>query len=238
MKKTLLALAGIAMLLSFVGCKTTEVKESDLRGEAATVSTPKRKIVDYKGQIFGEAIPEWVKAAVQGETAKLDKLMPGLEGTKVFVASERGDNLNFVKAWAENVGINKKIAGIFETVIATSASTVEAGTSTEKKTELSQVINNMTEALASVRLTGIEQKADYWIEVEEYDANGKVVDTFYEYYVVAAMDMDAYEEQYDSAMKGITDVTTEAGSLKEILRSRLVGESVSSDIDDYGEYYY
>lgn len=238
MKKTLLALAGIAMLLSFVGCKTTEIKDSDLRGKGATVATPKRKIVDYKGQVFGTAIPEWVIACVEGETAKLPKLMIGLEDTKVFVATERGKNLNFVKTWAENVGINKKIAAIFETVIATSTSTSLEGTADEKKTELTQTINDMTEALASVRLTGIEQKADYWVEIEEYDNNGKVVDSFFEYYVVAAMDMDAFEDQYENAMKGITDVTTEAGSLKEILRGRLVGDQVSDDIEDYGEYYF
>ena len=196
MKKTLLALAGIAMLLSFVSCKTTEVKESDLRGEAATVSTSvKRKIVDYKGQIFGEPIPEWVKAVVQGQTAKLDKLMPGLEDTKIFVASERGENLDFIETWANSVGLDKKISKIFETVIATSTETMLEGTSTDKKTSVEKNIKDMTASLTNVRLTGIEEKGTYWIQVEEYNEEGKVINSFYEYYIVAAMDMDAFEEQ-------------------------------------------
>lgn len=240
MKKTFLAIVGFAMLISLIGCKTTEVKESDLRGEGATVATKKRQIVDYKGLIFGEAIPEWVKACVQGQTAQLPKLLPGLENSKVFVATERGADLDFIETWATSVGLDKKISKIFETVIATSTETLLEGSSDNKKTEIEKDITARTASLTNVRLTGIEEKGDYWVEVEELDSEGKVVGSFFEYYVVAAMDMDAFEEQYESAMKGITDVTTESASLKEILRGKLVGEQVSEDKDDefYGQYYF
>lgn len=225
MKKTLAVLASLAMLFTVISCGTTnEVVKTELKGTAATVATKRQQIIDYKGSMFGEPIPEWVKAVVNGEKNRLPKLLPNLEGKKIFIASERGDNIDFVKTWVDGVGLDQEIAKIFETNIAAAQQTASEGLSNEKKTSMTQSIKNFTQSLSSVRLSGLEQEADYWVQVERYDAEGNVATTYYEYYVIATMDQEIFDSQLAQALNGITDVTTESANLKEILKAKLADE--------------
>lgn len=225
MKKTLLAVLGIALMFTAISCGTTdEVAKTELKGNSANVATKRQTIVDYQGGVFGQEIPEWVKAVVNGEKNRLPKLLPNLEGKKIFIASERGSDLDFVKTWVDGVGLDQKIAKIFETNIAAAQQTVSQGLDSDKKTVMTKEIKNFTQSLTSVRLSGLEQEASYWVQVEKYDAEGNVSETYFEYYVIASMDEDIFESQLAQALTGITDVTTESASLKEILKEKLSQE--------------
>ena len=61
MKKVIMSLTcSLALIFGFVGCATTSVTGSGIKGKAATVKKNYVKIIDYQGSSFGSEIPQWV----------------------------------------------------------------------------------------------------------------------------------------------------------------------------------
>ena len=240
MKKTLkmiIAATSALLLLSFVGCKTTEVAGSGIKGKSASVKSVKRQIADYQGATLGSEIPQWVKLVSEGQYGQkvLSKVMPDLEGRKVFVVTGRGDNLDFVKSWVNLVDIETEVSGALERVTgkvvtsklegASSANGTESGS-----TKVSKALNDYRIALQDVRISGLEREAEYWALVEVLDNKKNVVDSYYEYYTVWSMDQKVFNVQLNKALDHIDEATTEAAELKRLVKEKLQNElSVASN---------
>ncbi|MCR5188492.1 MAG: hypothetical protein K6C97_06110 [Treponema sp.] len=240
MKKTLkmiMAAAGALLLLSFAGCKTTEVAGSGIKGKTATVKNVKRQIADYQGATLGSEIPQWVKLVSEGQYGQkvLSKVMPDLEGRKVFVVTGRGDNLDFVKSWVNLVDIETEVSGALERVtgkVVTSKleGANSAAGSEYSETEVNKALNDYRIALQDVRISGLEREAEYWTLIEVLDKKKNVVDSYYEYYTVWSMDQKVFNVQLEKALEHIDEATTEAAALKQIVKEKLENElSVASN---------
>ena len=221
MKKTFLILTSLVLALSLTGCSTTKIKDSGLRGDGISMASRGRTIIDYKSSMFGSPIPEWVKYVTEGKVNELPTVMPNLKNKKIFVAVERGDDLDFLETWAHNVGIKSQVAEILESNIALAVETSLDGAQIKNKSSTTKSVKALTEALTSITLTGLQEESDFWIQTEKRDDNGDVVETIYEYYLVYSIDEDIFQSQLDQALEGITNVTTEAEALKEIIRVKM-----------------
>lgn len=221
MKKTILILASVALLAGLTSCNSTNVKPSKLKGAEAVMATKGREIVDYQGAMFGNPIPEWVMYVSEGQYSRLPEVMPNLKGKKVFIASQRGDNLDFVKTWSESNGIKTKVAEIFESNIALAAETNLDGVQVKDKSTTTKSVKQLTEALTSVTYTGLEEQAHYWIQTEKKDDDGNVIESTYEYYLVYAMDEELFDKQLEQAMSSVENLNTESEALKEIVRAKM-----------------
>lgn len=247
MKKSLFCgVVSLVMSLVMMGCATTSVKGSGMKGKSAKVKSVKREIVDYQGATLGKEIPEWVSLLVEGQYSQkvLSKAMPDLEGKKVFVTVGRGDNLDFVKNWVDLVDVETEVAGTLERV---AGKAVEAQMSGNAKasgketdpTEVEKTLNMYRDSLVNVRLSGLERTASYWTETQVYEKNN-VVDDYFEYYAVWTMDEKIFERQLSAAMSKIGETTTEAEELKKLVKAKLMetlaisnDSTVTEEADDF-----
>ena len=213
MKKSILCLSILALSVLLFGCKTTKTKGSGIKGKSARVMTGKRIIEDYQGATFGSEIPEWVKLISDGQYSAevLNPVMPGVNGKKVFVVTNRGNNLSYVEQWADLVKIETEVAGIMERVAGKS---VEAEMNGSDDESLKEALNLYRVSLTSVRLTGLEKIATYWVKVSVLDNKKNVVDSFYEYYAVWGMDNKTFKSQLEQALEGVEETATEGAYLK------------------------
>jgi len=237
MKKVIgFALCAI-LALTAIGCATTSVKGSGIKGEGAKVKTGKRMIIDYQGATLGKEIPAWVEQLVEGQYSQkaLSKVMPDLEGKKVFVTIGRGDNLDFVRNWVDLVDVETEVASSLERVAgkAVEAEMKGKSASTGKEaspTEIEKNLNMYRDSLVNVRFSGLERIASYWTETQVFE-DKKVTDDYFEYYAVWAMDEKLYDRQLNEAMSKIDETTTEAKELKALVKAKLK-ESLAISNDD------
>lgn len=228
MKKSVLCFTVLALSALLFGCKTTQTKGSGIKGKSAKVETGKRVIEDYQGATFGSEIPQWVKLISDGQysTEVLNSVMPGVNGKKIFVVTNRGKNLSYVEQWADLVKVETEVAGIMERVAGKS---VEAEMAGKDDADLQEAIKMYRTSLTSVRLTGLEKVANYWVKVNVLDSKKHVIDTFYEYYAVWGMDNKTFKAQLEQAMQGIDETVTESAYLKAKVTAEIMDKVADED---------
>ena len=96
--KSVIALGAFVSAI-FMGCATTTVKGSGIKGNTANVKKNYVTILDYQGASFGSEIPQWVVEIGNGNYSSeyISSLMPGVSGKKIFVTLARGDNLEYTE---------------------------------------------------------------------------------------------------------------------------------------------
>lgn len=222
MKKLAGVLILTASFCAFTGCATTKTKGSGIKGQGSSIDTGKRVLIDYQGAVFGSEIPQWVKLINEGEKSEevLSKYLPGVNGKKLFVVTNRGNNINYIEQWADLVQVETEVAGIMERVAGKS---VEATMQGSDNKELKQTLNMYRESLTNVRLTGLEKVSSYWTKNKIVDDDGETLETFFEYYAIWGMDKKVFNNQLNEALKGIDETTTEVAYLKAKVRDDVTG---------------
>ena len=221
MKKVYGVLILATLFCAFTGCATTKTKGSGIKGNGSHVDTGKRVLIDYQGATFGSEIPQWVKLIGEGQYSEqvLSKYLPELNGKKVFVVTNRGNNINYIEQWADLVKVETEVVGIMERVAGKS---VEANMNGSDNEELKETLNMYRESLTNVRLTGLEKVASYWTKNKLVDDDGETIETFFEYYAVWGMDRKVYNNQLKEALKGIDETATETANLKAKVTEDLI----------------
>ncbi|MBQ7158029.1 MAG: hypothetical protein IJS09_01200 [Treponema sp.] len=238
MKKVFGIAAALLTLALFASCKTTTVKGSGLKGDDPKLAVGKTAIIDYQGRELGGEIPLWVKELANGNYSEsaLSKIMPDVKGKKVFVTIGYGDNLDFVRQWTDLVDVETEVTSSLERVAVKAVeaemvgSTAESGTKTVSPAEIQKNQDMYRASLSSVRVTGLEKIAQYWILSQVVDGKNVVTEPKYSYYAVWGIEKNIYETHIDEAMKKINDTTTEGEMLKKLVREKLVEKlSISSN---------
>ena len=109
---------------------------------------------------------------------------------------------------------------------------VEASMVGKDDEDLQETINMYRTSLTSVRLTGLEKIAGFWIKVNVLDSKKNVIESFYEYYAVWGMDKKIFNDQLKESMKHIDETTTESEFLKSKVTAELM-DRVCDDIDTF-----
>ena len=243
MKKILTLVCTSALILSFMGCATTSVKGSGIKGKPAKVDTAYTRILDYQGASFGSEIPQWVVEIGDGNFSPdyLKTVIPGIDGKKVFVQVARGDNLAFIQQWTDLVDIEVQVGDEMQRIVGKAVSAIQKARGTQKgsttsDTELEQELNMYKEAVSAVELNGLEKLASYWIKKEtKVEKNAKESTITYEYYTIWGMKESLYNEQLLAAMKNIEDNTDEGKALKAALTKKLKSMMITSNDESINE---
>ena len=102
MKKILLLSIAVATL--FCACKSNKIK-----GEDPIIVTGVPEIVDYPGLALGKAVPDWVMAIDEGANKKVSKALNLEKDTKIFVVTNKGNDLDFLKTWSDQVDVRAEV---------------------------------------------------------------------------------------------------------------------------------
>ena len=228
---TVLALGG--MLAS---CGST----LKLKGEEPVMNTGVPEIIDYQGLALGSQIPDWVIAIGDGSEKRVRKSLDIPSSKQIFLLQNKGEDLDFLKAWTDQVDARAEIASSIEqTVAQTVQSEMEVYQSdTQIKTKAAKIYSA---TMTNVTLNGLMKEDYYWIKTRTPKtdvANPKtLLDYNYEftYYVVYTLDKDLYEKQIKQAMDDIEENDDQTEFLKEVLSEKLTS-TILKTVDSTGSY--
>lgn len=241
MKKQILSLLCASIVtLGLIGCATTSVKGSGIKGNSATVKKNYVQILDYQGASFGSEIPQWVVEIGNGNYSSeyLKSIMPGITGKKAFVTVARGDNLAFTQQWTDLVDIEVQVGDEMQRIVGKAVSASQKGRSKQTgdsadPTKLEQELNMYKQAVSAVELNGLEKIASYWIQKEvKPTKNSKESKVYYEYYAIWGIKENLYNAQLKTAMDSIEDNTDEGKALKAALSKKLQSMMITSNDDE------
>jgi len=206
----------------------------------------KIEIINRPGMALGTDIPEWVQAVLEGENKKVAKsLKVDLKDYQIFVFSNQGQDLEFLKTWTDQVDVQRQVANSFSIAVGQSANAVFQGTAgdeTKKKMAIDQTIK----ALSAIEMNGLLKESQYWIQFRKPKQGMKVTkkspdsayDYYYEYYVVFVMKRSIYDAQLNAALNGIEDNASETVLLKKALSENLRAPLLDKAADPEVEYSF
>lgn len=237
MKKRIIAFAMALMALSstsvFAAKKGKEAKQ-------------KIEIVNRPGIALGTEIPDWVQAVLEGENKKVAKsLKIDLKESQVFVFSNQGTDLEFLKTWTDQVDVQRQVANSFSVAVGQSANAVFQGSSGDENKK-KMAIDQTVKALSAIELNGLLKEAQYWMQFRKPKQGVKVnkkspessYDYYYEYYVVFVMSRSVYDAQLNAALNGIDDNASETVLLKKALSENLRAPLIDKPVDPAVEYSF
>lgn len=156
----------------------------------------KKNIVDWQGYDFGSGLSEWVVdyLANPNDSEKLKKDL-ALEDKKIFVISQSGDDLGFLKEWTDQSDVFSIIS---ERLIESSA--VMINTIMAKEPELAQKVYAETiMALNNFSLSGVECNLNYWIQTK---------DSSYMYFKVYTIETNLMKKQIERILDNVSSLNT------------------------------
>ena len=205
----------------------------------------KIEIVNRPGMSLGTDIPGWVEAVLEGDNKAIAKsLKIDLKESQIFVFSNQGDDLEFLKTWTDQVDVQRQVANSFSMAVGQSANAVFQGTSNGRETQRQQAIDQTVKALSAMEINGLLKEAQYWIQFKKPKQGVKITkkstekdfDYYYEYYVVFTMNRNIYDTQLDAALNGVEDNASETALLKKALSENLRAPLIDKTADDSIEY--
>ena len=178
--------------------------------------------MDWQGATTGREIPSWVDAVVDGNTSAIAKeLKISEEENKIFVVLGQGPNLDFVKAWTDNVDVVAEVSQTMSRVVKTD---LQASMSSSDPASIQKALDMADRVCSLVEVNGLEKKTQYWIQTRKAKVSKPKKDADYEtpvynYYVVYTMNKDTYDESVKRAVeKGFAnEQTSEAQAIKDIM---------------------
>ena len=237
MKTKVFAVASVlALLLSFNVFAAKKGKEAKVKIE----------IVNRPGMALGTDIPGWVQAVLEGENKQIAKsLKIDLKENQIFVFSNQGTDLDFLKTWTDQVDVQRQVANSFSLAVGQSANAVFQGTSGDENKK-KMAIDQTIKALSAIEINGLLKESQYWIQFRKPKQGMKVTkkspdsayDYYYEYYVVFVMNRDIYDAQLNAALNGIEDNASETVLLKKALSENLKAPLLDKIADKNVEYSF
>ena len=206
----------------------------------------KIEIVNRPGMALGTEIPGWVEAVLEGDNKQIAKsLKIDTKESQIFVFSNQGDDLEFLKTWTDQVDVQRQVANSFSMAVGQSANAVLQGSSGDES-KMQRSIEQTVKALSAMEINGLMKEAQYWIQFKKPKAGVKNIkkakacafDYYYEYYVVFTMNRNIYDTQLDAALNGVEDNASETVLLKKALSENLRAPLIDKAQDNSVEYEF
>ncbi len=207
----------------------------------------KVEIVNRPGMALGSSIPGWVEAVLQGDNKGISKsLKIDLSESQIFVFTNQGDDLEFLKTWTDQVDVQRQVANSFSMAVGQSANAVFQGSASGSETKRQQAIDQTVKALSAMEINGLLKEAQYWMQFRKPKTGVKITkkstdadfETYYEYYVVFTMNRRVYDTQLQAALNGVEDNASETVLLKKALSENLRAPLMDKTRDDSIEYEF
>ena len=224
MKRIILsALTALTLVGLLASCGST----LKLKGEEPIMNTGRPEVIDYQGLALGSAVPDWVIAIGDGSEKRVRKSLDIPNSKQIFILQNKGNDLDFLKAWTDQVDARAEIASSVEQTIAqTVQSEMEVRQADSQEKVKAAKIYSAT--MTNVTLNGLFKEDYYWIKTRtpKVDvAKPKLATDYnyeYTYYVVYTLDKDLYERQIAQAMDDVQDNDDQTVFLKDVLSEKLM----------------
>ncbi|MCH5289851.1 MAG: hypothetical protein J1E32_08075 [Treponema sp.] len=205
----------------------------------------KIEVVDRPGIALGAEVPEWVVSVANGDNKQVAKSLKIDEKEyQIFVFSNQGDNLEFLKTWSDQVDVQRQVVNSLSMAVGQSADAVFQGTSSDGSTNVNRAIDQTVKALSAMEINGLLKQAQYWIQYRKPKQGVKIskkstendFDYYYEYYVVFTMNRKIYDKQLKAALDGVEDNASETVLLKKALSENLRAPLIDKTRDNSLEF--
>ncbi len=213
-----------------------------LKGEEPIMNTGRPEVIDYQGLALGSAVPEWVIAIGDGSERRVRKSLDIPNSKQIFILQNKGTDLDFLKAWTDQVDARAEIASSVEQTIAqTVQSEMEVRQTDDQQKVKAAKIYSAT--MTNVTLNGLSKEDYYWIKTRTPKVDVKTpklaTDYNYEYtyYVVYTLDKDLYERQVRQAMDDVQDNDDQTVFLKDVLSEKLMSTILLPEVEDISFAY-
>lgn len=201
----------IATAAILTGCASTPKAKAKVKDASGTV-----EIIEHKGTAWGSGQPDWVVAAVE-KTSNQKALgnALGLSGKHIWVVTKRGQNLDFLKTWADQIDARSDIAAAINQDVIDFIKAQEFGSDEEMQQELSHVSGRFAEA----SLNGLVRETDWWAYTRQMPKDADEYITQYNYMVVFSMDNDLFDKHIRDAYKDIEEKEHIKGILETLMQN-------------------
>lgn len=213
----------------------------------ASKAKTRAECVDYPGLSLGAEIPDWVRTALTGDRRSVAKQLK-LDDSEyqIFFFTAKGDDLDFLKTWSDNVDVRAEVINSLSQAVGQSVDATYKGTDAGKNSEKERVQTQITKTISTMQISGLLKEAQFWIEYRQPKSGVKITkkstdddyDYYYEYYVVYSIKRSIYDKQLNAALNKVDDFGSETEALKKALAANLKAplvnkdESVEYDFDD------
>ena len=178
-------------VFAFVGC-TSAPKVTDKSGPS--------EIIEHKGSAFGVEQPDWVKAVIGTSNQKAICKSLGID-KHVWVVTKRGENLDFISNWADQVEARAEISASIKQGISDFVGAHLAG----DDNDVEQTVERYSARASAITVSGLSKEADWWFYgISERDKKAGL-EPKYTYLVVYSLDEDLYQKQIKKAFAGEDD---------------------------------
>lgn len=196
------------------------------KGKAPKMKAGVPVVIDYQGQALGSEIPAWVVAIGEGSQKKVRKSLDIEKEDAVFILQNKGNDLDFLKAWTDQIDVRAEVASSIEqTVAQTVVAELDAKDADEQtKTRAAKIYST---SMTNLTLNGLAKDSYYWIKTRTMKPGVKKIKTSadytdeYTYYVVFTMNKSLYNLQLEAAIKNVDDNDDQTKFLKETLTAKL-----------------
>lgn len=231
--------AAVALVASLCMTNTFAAKKAKDNKVKITIN-------NRQGMALGTEIPAWVESVVEGHNKSIAKsLKIDQDEYQIFVFSNQGNDLEFLKTWTDQVDVQRQVANSFSMAVGQSADAVFQGMSGDENKK-QEAINQTVKALSAMEINGLLKEAQYWIQFKKPKEGIKVTkkspescyDYYYEYYVVFTMKRSIYDTQLEAALDGVEDNSSETELLKKALSANLRAPLIDKAADPAVTYEF
>lgn len=219
MKKNLIGLVVLGFALAAPAFSAS-------KGKAPKMEAGRPVVIDYQGQSTGSEIPGWVQAISDGSQKKVRKSLDISEGDAIFILQNKGNDLDFLKTWTDQVDMRAEIASSIEqTVGQTVIAELDAKQKDKQTKERAAKLYSST--MTNLTLNGLTKEAYYWIKtrtlkpgVKKAKKESDYTDE-YTYFVVYSIKESLYNLQLKKALDDVEDNDDQTVFLKSVLTEKL-----------------
>ncbi|MBO4319992.1 MAG: hypothetical protein J5857_05930 [Treponema sp.] len=218
-----------ASALSLMSCATTSGKTGPKPVEKKAKHV-ERELIDWKGAAIGQEIPVWVSDAVDGNYDSLGN-RPELKDKVIFLAENRGKNLNILKSWTNNFDIQGGFGRAVSNYVVAAFGGAQQGSIDDAESQ--SYLEDLVGTFTKTKITGLVKKLDYWVEERVVDNDAKTTEDYFQYFVVYAMDEDDFRTQMNKALGKVDAKTEKQKEIKrkaeDVLMSAIIFEHMEED---------
>ena len=155
------------------------------------------EIIEHKGTAFGVAQPEWVGTVLATPNQKTLSKALGID-KHIWVVSKSGENLDFIKTWADQVDARAEIGASIKQGISDFVGAHADG----DDSDIEETVKRYSARASTVMVSGLNKETDWWVLGRTRHQKKNEVKSKYTYLVVYSMDEDLYQKQIKNAFKG------------------------------------
>lgn len=224
MRKLLFTIMTVLLCANFA---TFAKKAKSPKAAKVVNATNKVELIDHQGAAVGIELPNWIKAAASGNNSAVIADLGLKEDSQVFLITRDGDDLDFLKTWADQIDVRGEAVNAIETTISQCVQTELKSSSNIEQEKIDRTANLYSAQMTNLTLNGLKKCAQYWTKTrtlkpglkrgkKEEDYNYRTT-----YYAVFAMDGKDFKTQLKAAMDDVPDNDDQTSFLRQLLTAKV-----------------